>query len=83
MPSDRMTGIWLGDTNWPGLGEHGRCTRETMIHLAREWARERKAQADAILAAADEDFHIETYVGAFVHRDAEVLQEGKPARSAT
>lgn len=76
--SERMTGIGLpGLPNGAGIQDYGRQTPKHMIKMLRDWALYQKTNADAILAAKDEDFKIETYVGSLVQKNKEVLQEGK------
>lgn len=76
--SERMTGI-----NLPGLGfgtgfaEWGRHTPTEMIQIMKVRAAAQKAEAEAILSAADEDFHVATYVGPYAMRQYEVLQVGR------
>jgi hypothetical protein len=48
-----------------------------MIAIIRDHARRDKEAAEAILAAPDEAFTVETYVGVHVRRDRKVLQAGK------
>ena len=71
--SERMTAVRL-----PGggsLADRGRRTPTEMIQQIREYAKHEKAKAEAILAADDKDFHVVTYVGVYVHRNPEILQE--------
>jgi hypothetical protein len=53
-----------------------------MIAIIRRVALRQKDEAEAILAAADEDFHIETYRGVFVKNNREVIQAGVPYRDS-
>ena len=71
--ADRMTSIRLPGSKHVGLADHGRKTREEMIDLIRSHAEHQKAVADAILAAADDDFLVETYTGVYVQRNREVV----------
>lgn len=76
---ERMTGIELRGNKaaGPGLAEWGRKTPAEMIELYRRYAAHQLAEAQAVLAASDEDFRVETYTGVHVHRNREVLQEGR------
>lgn len=68
--SDRMTGIHL-----PSLGggwqEYGRQTREHMIARYRRQAQIAKEEAERILAASDDEFVVETYLGKYAMRNRE------------
>lgn len=77
--ADRMTSIRLPGSKHVGLADHGRKTREEMLHLIRSHAEHQKAVADAILSASDDDFLVETYTGVFVQRNREVVLAA-PAR---
>lgn len=78
--SDRMTSICLPSLRrGAGLAEYGRLPVAEMIAIIRRNAEHRKAEAEAILAAADTDFRVETYVGIHVQRKREILQEGGAA----
>lgn len=70
--SDRMTRISLPGSC--GIADYGRRTPTEMIKLIRQYAEREKREAEAILAASDSDFLIETYVGVHVCRNREVLQ---------
>lgn len=61
--------------------EWGRKTPAEMIERYRQYARHQLAEAQAVLAATDEDFRVETYTGVHVQRNREVLQEGKDDRA--
>lgn len=77
--SEQMTGITLrGLSSNAGIADYGLKTVPYMVAQIRARARLMRADADAIMAAADEDFHVDTYVGPLVMRDRRVLQEGKP-----
>jgi len=79
--SIRMTSIHLpGLRRGAGIGELGRVPAAEMIAIIRRSAERHKEEAEAILAAADEDFHIETYLGVSVKRNREVIQEGLTGR---
>jgi hypothetical protein len=76
--SDRMTSVHLPGLNaGSGLADWGRKTPAEMISLIREHAAHQKQQAEAILAASDDEFRVETYVGVYVRRSKIVLQEGR------
>lgn len=76
--SDRMTSIYLASLcRGRGWAEWGRKTPAEMIAIIRDHARRDKEAAEAILAAPDEAFTVETYVGVHVRRDRKVLQAGK------
>lgn len=78
--SERMTGIRLRNSKaaGSGLAERGRKTPAHMVDRYRQYANSLIAEGQAILAAADADFHVETYTGVHVNRNREVLQEGAP-----
>lgn len=67
-----MTGIHL-----PSLGggwqEYGRQTREHMIARYRRNAQIAKEEAERILAASDDEFVVETYLGPFAQRQREEI----------
>lgn len=75
--SERLTSIRLLTHRFAGWAEWGRKTPAEMIAAIRSHAQHQLAEAQAVLAAADEDFYIDTYRGVHVQRDREVLQEGK------
>ncbi len=79
--SARMTGISLPSNKvaGPGLAEWGRKTPAEMIARYRQWAQHQLDEAQAVLNAADDDFHVDTYRGVYVQHDREVLQPGRPA----
>jgi len=78
--SERMTAIYLPSLRQgAGWAECGRRSPNEMIDIIRGQAARQKAEAEAILAAADVDFRIETYVGVHVQKQLEVLQEGGAA----
>jgi hypothetical protein len=78
--TDRMTAVHLpGLPLGSGFANYGRRLPAEMIEDLRRIAREHKAHAEAILAAADADFYVETYVGVHKQRDREVLQVGRAA----
>ena len=78
--SERMTVITLpGAGIGAGLADYGRIPAAKMIAMMRRYAEHQKQQAEAILAACDDDFRIETHVGTHVKHRREVIQEGKTA----
>lgn len=77
--ADRMTSIRLPGSKHVGIADYGRKTPEEMIRLLRMHAEHQKAIADAILAASDADFLIETYTGVYVQRDRTTVQPGRAA----
>lgn len=78
--SERMTGIHLPGLFGAGFADYGRKTVPEMIAQLRAKAEQEKRDAEAILAAADDDFRVTTYVGHLVQRNREVLQPGRPGR---
>ena len=76
--SERMTGIHLPGLFGSGLADYGRKSVPEMIAQLRAKAAHDKEQAEAILAADDDAFHVSTYVGVFVEKKREVLQQGRP-----
>lgn len=72
-----MTSIHLAGVHNSGWAEWGLKTVPEMVAKIRERARKDIAAAQAILAAADEDFTVSTYVGARIQRKRVVLQRGK------
>lgn len=81
--SERMTDVYLpGLPGGSGRAEYGLKSPAEMIAILRADAEREKRNAEAILAARDEDFTVETYVGVFVKRKRQILQEGrKPCTS--
>ena len=75
--SDRMTAIDLPGTWGSGVAEYGRQSVPAMIAIIRLRAERQKADAEAILAAADGDFRVRTYVGVLAMNKMEVLQRGR------
>jgi len=76
--TERMTGVHFpGVTGWPlnGFQDRGRQNRAEMISEFRRMAAIAKQQAEAILAASDEDFVVETYLGSVVTRNREPVIE--------
>lgn len=79
---ERHTSIFIPGSKWNGLADWGRVTPEEMIKQARAYGRHLREQADAIEAAVDADFQVETYLGQHVRRNREVLQAGRAALAA-
>lgn len=75
--SDRFTSIDLPNCFGSGLAEYGRKTPAEMIAAIRSYAEHKKAVAEAILAADDNDFYIATYEGVHVRRNREIIQNGR------
>ncbi|GEL47793.1 hypothetical protein CHO01_29090 [Cellulomonas hominis] len=81
--SERMTGITLpGLPPGAGLADYGRKSPQEMITQLRAHATVEARNALAILAAAEEDFRVETYTGVHVRRDRQVLQPGRDPQPA-
>lgn len=72
-----MTGITLPGHSGSGFQDYGRKTVPEMIAALRRIAEHQKAEAEAILAASDDDFRVSTYIGSLVERNREVMQEGR------
>lgn len=65
-----MTSIHLpGLKDDSGIAEWGRKTHAEMVATYRARAARLRAESDRILAAADEDFIVETYLGQNVQRN--------------
>ena len=79
--SERMTSIDLPGVFNSGWADYGRKTPAEMIAYMRRHAEDKKREAEAVLAAADADFRVETYRGIYVKRDREVLQAGLTVRA--
>jgi hypothetical protein len=73
--SDRMTSIRLPGTFGSGVADHGRRTVPEMIKIIRRKAEHDRIIANAILAAPDGEFLVETYEGIHVRRNKVVLQD--------
>ena len=71
-----MTNIHLIGVHNSRWAEYGQKTVLEMVAKIRERARKDIADAQAILAAADEDFTVSTYIGVHVQRKRVVLQHG-------
>lgn len=69
--SDKYTHIKLGKNS--SLGHRGHASREEMIAEYRDFAEREKRQADAILAAKDEDFIVVQCYGNNVRHKSKVL----------
>ena len=70
--SERMTGIHLPSLGTTfGFQEYGRQTREHMIARIRRDAKIALEEAQRILAAPDEEFVMETYLGPIAMRNRE------------
>lgn len=76
--SERMTSIVLPGVHGSGYADWGRKTPKEMIDRLRRIATEDKQTAEKILAAKDDDFLVETYLGVHARRKREILQKGKP-----
>lgn len=76
--SERMTSIRLRTSRHSGLADYGRQSIPEMVRQIRQMAEHELEWAKEVLAARDEDFHVETYKGLIVRRNREVLQEGLP-----
>ena len=72
---ERMTTIQIDGSI--GYSDYGRRSAEEMIEVYRSIARRKKAEAEAVLSARNEDFRIETHTGVHVRRNVEVIQEGQ------
>lgn len=82
--SDRMTAVYLPSLpRGAGRAEYGRLPASEMIAIIRRSAELQKAEAEAILAADDADFQVETYVGLHAQRRREVIQLARAALSAS
>lgn len=77
--AERMTSISLRGSSHNGLADWGRKSAEEMIQQFRDHALRQKQAAEEVLAAADEDFRVETYTGVYVQRNKEIIQTGKQA----
>ena len=78
--SARLTSIELPGCVGSGFSDWGRKTPAEMIAQLRENATITKTVVDAILAAADNDFRVETHTGVVVRRNKTILQPGRAAR---
>jgi hypothetical protein len=74
MSLDRMTSINLPGIFGSGVADWGRKTAAEMIVILRMKAEHDKRIAEAILAAPDEYFQVETYLGVHVRRSREIVQ---------
>lgn len=75
--SERMTSIDLPGVSNSGYADWDRKSVPEMLQIIRARAVEMRRVADAIMGAADADFHVETYRGVYVRRERKVLQEGR------
>ncbi len=50
--------------------------------MIRAHAADQKSMADAILAASDDEFLVETYTGVHVHRNREVIHPASTLEAA-
>lgn len=75
--AERMTAIDLPGHFDSGLADWGVKSVEEMVSMLREKAARDKAVAEAILAASDDDFRVQTYRGVHVRHDRKILQKGK------
>jgi hypothetical protein len=73
--SDRMTSIKLPCRFGCSVADWGMKSIPEMLELIRSYAKQNKAEAEAILAATDDQFRVETYVGVHVMRNREIIQE--------
>ena len=70
--SERMTTIRIdGDDGW---SNYGYLDRKTMIAAYRRQAKEKMAEAWAVLSAKDDDFVVEQHTGFHVRRNIKVLK---------
>lgn len=65
----------LSDAVAPLGPDYGRIGKAEMIEAIRARAKRAMAEAEQILAAADHEFQIETYVGQWVQRKRETIQK--------
>jgi hypothetical protein len=72
--SDRMTSVCLPGIFGSGIADWGKKTVPEMIAMLRKYAEHERAVAEAILAASDDQFLVETYTGVYVMRNKVVLQ---------
>jgi hypothetical protein len=74
----RLTRITLpGSPNGSGLMDWGELSAENMIGQLRRLAEHQKAQAEAILAADDEDFQVDLVEGSCVERFVRTIQQAR------
>jgi hypothetical protein len=69
-----MMTICLPGVFGSGIADWGKKTVPEMIAMLRKYAEHEKGVAEAILAASDEQFLVETYIGVHVMRNKVVLQ---------
>lgn len=75
--SERMTAIHLLGTTRPGIADWGMKTAPEMIEQYRSYARNLLEEAQAVLAASDEEFMVESYRGPWAMRDRKIIQQGR------
>lgn len=78
--SERMTAVSLPGHFGVGIADWGTHEPVKMIEELREYARHQLAEAQAVLAAADADFIVETYRGPHAQRDRQRIWP--PAQAA-
>lgn len=75
--AERMTSIRLPSlSGGAGLADWGRKTVPEMITQIREHATRNLKDAEAILAAPDDAFHVATFLGPHAQRRYVILQKG-------
>lgn len=76
--SRKLTEIMLpGAKPSVGLGEWDEQTAETMVAKLRAYAVHLRAQAEAVEAAADDDFKIHVISGSIARRHVRSIQPGR------
>jgi len=76
--SEKLTRIRLAKpTAFNGLMDWGVCSVEQMLAQARAYSAHLRREADAIDAAADDDFEVCVVRGSVVQHHLETLQEGR------
>lgn len=70
--SDRMTGIRGPDGS--GIDEWGRVSRADMIRRYRAFYDRQRAQAEAALAATDDELTVETFLGPYAQKNRKVVR---------
>jgi hypothetical protein len=73
--SARMTSIRLPGFSGSAVADWGRKTVPDMIKFIRSKAEHDRVVANAILAATDWDFFVETYEGVHIRRNKVTLQD--------
>lgn len=69
--SERMTRVRAGRF---ALADYGRLSRVDMIRLYREYYAKQLRDATEALAVSDDALVVETYRGAYSHRDLELVR---------